>query len=170
MIRESSSRRIGLGIALATAGILIALLSLFQGYSLLQESAQVSVTQTTTIGATKGFTNICPLPPNQSNANCQASYTGSYASFLSKNTTPMTLSIQQHQRVIRGSCTFSNTVTVPISGSIDEKGDLKFDVTVPPNLIIHFIGSVYSNGRISGTYTTSTGQQGTWTVKLPQSQ
>lgn len=173
MIPESSSRRIGVGIALAAASILIALLTLFLGYSLLQESAPVSVEQTITTAAAKGFTNICPLPPDQSNANCLARYTGSYTSIFSRSITPMTLVLQQHQRVIRGSCTLSlpsNTISVPISGSVDEKGNFKFDITISRNLIIHFTGSVYSNGSIRGTYTTSTGERGTWIVKLAQSQ
>jgi hypothetical protein len=169
MIPASSSRRIGLGIALAAASILIALFTLFLGYNSLQKSAQVSIEQTITTAAVKGFTNVCPLPPDQSNANCQARYTGSYTSILSNSITPMTLVVQQHQRVIRGSCTLSlasKTVSVPISGSVDEKGNFKFDITISRNLIIHFSGAVYSNGSISGTYTTSAGKQGTWTVKL----
>jgi hypothetical protein len=169
LIPASSSRRIGLGIALATASILIALLTLFLGYSSLQKSAQVSIKQTITTAAVKGFTNVCPLPPDQNNANCQARYTGSYADMLSESSTPMTLVVQQHQRVIGGSCTISlasKTISVPLSGSVDEKGNFTFDITISRNLVIHFRGSVYSNGSMSGTYTTSTGKQGTWTVKL----
>ncbi len=173
MIPQSSSRRIGLGMALAATSILIALLALFLGYSSLQESAQVSVEQTITTAAVKGFTSICPLPPDQSNANCFARYTGNYTSTLNKSSIPITLVIQQRQRVISGSCTLSlssTTVNIPISGSVDEKGNFKLDIIISHNLIIHFVGSVYSNGSMSGTYTTSTGERGTWTVKLSQSQ
>lgn len=179
MLREWPSRRIGVGITLAAASVLVALLvvttslpALFQASSSPQKLTSVAVQQRILTGVAKGFTKVCPLPPDQSNANCLARYTGSYTSILSDSITPMTLVVQQHQRVIRGSCTlslFSNTVSVPISGSVDEKGNFTFDVTISRNLIIHFIGSVYSNGSMSGTYTTSAGEQGTWTVKLSQS-
>ena len=178
MLREWSSRRIGVGIALAAASVLVALLvvttslpALFQASISPQKPALVAVKQTTLTGVAKGFTKVCPLPPDQSDATCQARYTGSYTSILTHSSIPMTLFLQQNRRLIRGTCVLSlpfNTVSVSVSsGSIDEKGDFKFDVSIgSPSLIIHFIGSVYSNGSMSGTYTTSTGQQGTWTVKL----
>src|SRR5205823_10086082 len=115
-------------IELAAMSILIASGALMVGYSSLHESEQVAVEQTITTAAVKGFTSICPLPPDQSNANCLARYTGNYTSKLSKSSIPMTLVIQQQQRVISGSCTLSlssTTVSVPISGSVDEKGNFK---------------------------------------------
>jgi len=172
-IRKLPSRRTRVSITLTVASIIIALLILFYVHSSLQKPALVSVKQATITVPAKGFTNVCPLPPHQSNAKCQAHYMGSYTSILNHSTTPMALFLQQNQRVIRGSCTLFlpfNTVRVPISGSIDEKGNFKLDVPLNSlKLIIHFIGSVHLNGSISGTYTSSANQQGFWTVKLSQS-
>lgn len=174
MIWESPTRRMGVGIALAVASILIALLTLFQGYSSLQELAPVAVKQATTTAGARGFTNVCPQPPNQSNANCQARYIGSYMSALNHSTTSMTLFLQQKHSVISGSCMLPppfNPASILISGSIDEKGNIKFDVHISsPNLIIYFTGSGSPDGSIQGTYTTSTDQHGTWVVKLSQPQ
>jgi hypothetical protein len=88
-----------------------------------------------------------------------------YTDIHTHSSIPITLLLQQNQRVIGGTCVLSlpfKTVSGPVSsGSIDEKGDFKFDVAIlSPNLIIHFMGSVYSSRSISGTYTTSIGQQG----------
>jgi hypothetical protein len=97
-------------------------------------------------------------------------YKGSIHNTTVSTTATLTLtSIVQNEQVISGSVVIGPGLigSGPFTGTVAVDGSVTFtDIPdVSPTSTITFIGSLQADGSLSGIYTTSDYQQGTWQTK-----
>lgn len=184
--RPNRTRTLVLGI-IAVLIIVVAIISIFAVSSyvtghnnqLATATAQSNQTQVATnnLNATATQSAINTIA-TQSAANATAtaanafpnvagSYAGSFNNNANGQSGPLALNLQQNQSVLTGTCSIDNSPFTIQNGQVSTSGGVQFTVTIPSssgNVVVNFVGSVQSNGGLAGTFTSSTGGQGTWTT------
>jgi hypothetical protein len=94
-----------------------------------------------------------------------ANYSGSYLNDSTGKSGGMSLNISsQNQETFKGTYTSTGNWTVSTSGSVDDKNNIQFTVTQPNGIVVKFVGTVNTDRSLRGTYTASSGVNGTWVM------
>ncbi len=105
-------------------------------------------------------------------ANTFPNVAGNYSGSFTNNANggkqgALALALQQNQQSLTGTCSV-DAAPFPIhNGSVTQSGQVAFSITIPATSSssetqVDFVGSQQADGSLSGTFTSSTGGQGTW--------
>ncbi len=92
-----------------------------------------------------------------------ANYSGTFANNANGQSGTISLANKsQDQQNFTGNFLISG-VSYPMTGTVGSDNSIQFSIT-PNGATIKFVGSVNTDGSLSGTYTATTGGNGTWKV------